>query len=67
MVLLQRSNWEKGNQCEKVSDTIEDNPEALEATNEAQLGQNIKDDNLEVDMKVEMTVGEIDEDDTEVG
>ena len=67
MVLLQRSNWEKGNQCEKVSDTIEDNPEALEATNKAQLGQNIKDDNLEVDMKVEMTVGEIDEDDTEVG
>ena len=67
MVLLQRSNWEKGNQCEKVSDTIEDNFEALEATNKAQLGQNIKDDNLEVDMKVEMTVGEIDEDDTEVG
>ena len=67
MVLLQRSNLEKGNQCKKVSDAIEDNPEALEATNEAQLGKNIKDNNLEVDMKVEMTVGEIDEDDTEVG
>ena len=46
---------------------IEDKPEALEATNEAALTQNIKDENLKGNMEAEMEVGEIDEDDTKVG
>ena len=56
----------KVNHCEKKTCIIEDKPEALEATNEAALTQNIKDDNLEGNMEVAMEVGEIDEDDTKV-
>ena len=51
----------------KYYDIIEDNPEALEATNRAALDLQIKDGNLEVNLEVEMLVGEIDEDNTEVG
>ena len=40
----------------KVSGLIEDNPEALEATNEAALSQHIKDNNLEINMEVAMAV-----------
>ena len=39
-----------------MSNTIEDNPEDLESTSEAVLAQNIKDNNLEVNMEVEMSV-----------
>ena len=42
-------------------------PEAMEATNKAALAQHINDYNLGVNMEAERTVGEIDEDDTEVG
>ena len=39
-----------------MSNTIEDNPEDLESTSEAVLAQNIKDNNLEVNMEVEISV-----------
>ena len=38
-------------------DIIEDNPEALEATNKAALPQHIKDNNLEVNIEVAMKLG----------
>ena len=56
----------KSNHREKVYDLIEDNSEALEATSEAAIAQHIKDNNLELNMGVEMTIGEIDEDYTGV-
>ena len=51
----------------KKSDIIEDNPEALDATNGDEIALHIKGDNLEVNMEVATEVGEIDEDDIEVG
>ena len=41
----------------KVSDIIEDNPEAPEATMEAALAQNSKGNNLELNMEVAIPVG----------
>ena len=67
MVLLQGGHQKKVNHFEKVSDIIEDNLKDLEATNESALAQHIKDDYLEANMDVAMQVGEIDEDDNEVG
>ena len=57
----------KSTMLENVSDIIEDNHEALEATTEAALAQYIKDDNIELTMEVAMIVREIDEGDTAVG
>ena len=50
----------------KVSDLIEDNPEALEETNRAAPAQHIKGDIIEVKTEVKMAVREIDEYDTVV-
>ena len=66
MVIIQKDHCKKINHCEKY-DIIEDNPENLEATNQAAVALNIRDENFEVNLEVEMEVEEIDEDDTEVG
>ena len=43
----------------KVSDMIEDNSEALEATNKAPSDQHIKGNNIRANTELEMEVGEI--------
>ena len=46
LVLLWGGYWEKVNNFWKKSGLIEDSPEAMEATNEDALAQNIKDKNI---------------------